>query len=571
MKNLILVISFLSISCITFSQSTEYYFKFKINDRSELNYLTQIISIDNVKDNEVYAYANQREFARFIQLGYTYTSLPHPGSLINPKMSDEPSKIIMDWDVYPTYDAYVTMMNNFATTYPSLCRIVNAGPTVQSRAILFAVISHNVNTHEAEPQFMYTSSMHGDETTGYVLMLRMINYLLTNYGTDPNVTNLLDHEEIWINPLANPDGTYHGGNNTVNGAQRYNANNIDLNRNYPNMQMGPHPDGQAWAIENIDMMNVMAANHFSLSCNFHGGEEVVNYPWDTWPRLHADDSWWIYISRQYADTVHANSVPGYMTDLNNGITNGYAWYVVYGSRQDYMTYYKHGREVTIELSHTKLMPQAQLPTYWNYNWKSMFHYMEKPLYGIRGSIKDSITLAPIGKANVFIAGHDIDSSDMYSDSTFGMYYRMIKGGTYSITFSAPYYYSKTITGIYAKDDSATTLNVLLRPIAVPVVKSGREIPESFSLSQNYPNPFNPSTKIEFSLPVPSKGGVTLTIYDELGRKIADLIPPLRGGQEGLSPGTYSVDWNASNYASGIYFYKLVSGEFTETKKMVLIK
>ncbi len=563
MKKLILFIFLLSISLSSFSQSTEYYFKFKISDRSELNYLTQIISIDNVIGDEVYAYANPDEFARFLQKGYTYTSLPHPGSLINPKMSNEPSKIVLDWDTYPTYDAYVAMMNQFATTYPALCRIVNAGSTIQGRSILFAVVSHNVNTHEAEPQFMYTSSMHGDETTGYVLMLRLINYLLTNYGTDPKATNLLDHEEIWINPLANPDGTYHGGNNTVNGAQRYNANGIDINRNFPNMQMGPHPDGQAWAPETIIMMNVMTANHFSLSCNFHGGEEVVNYPWDTWPRLHPDDNWWIYISRQYADTVHANAVSGYMTDLNNGITNGYAWYVVYGSRQDYMTYYKHGREVTIELSHTKLLPPTDLPAHWNYNWKSFMNYMQKPFFGIRGSVKDSITLAPIGKANIFINGHDIDSSDIYSDSTFGLYYRMIKGGTYTITYSAPYYYPKTISGIYAKDDSATTLNVLLRPYAVPVGKQVSNVPDRFELKQNYPNPFNPLTKINYQ--ITKNDFVKLSVYDILGNEVAVLV------NEKQTPGTYHVEWDGTNYTSGIYFYKIISGDYIESKRMVLLK
>jgi photosystem II stability/assembly factor-like uncharacterized protein len=101
-----------------------------------------------------------------------------------------------------------------------------------------------------------------------------------------------------------------------------------------------------------------------------------------------------------------------------------------------------------------------------------------------------------------------------------------------------------------------------------------EIPKSFSLSQNYPNPFNPTTKIKFSLPYPSKGGaldVQLIVYDVLGKKIANLIPPLWGGKEGLQPGSYEVEWDASNYPSGVYFYKLIINDYTETKKMVLIK
>jgi hypothetical protein len=101
-----------------------------------------------------------------------------------------------------------------------------------------------------------------------------------------------------------------------------------------------------------------------------------------------------------------------------------------------------------------------------------------------------------------------------------------------------------------------------------------EIPTQFKLYQNYPNPFNPITKITFSIP-PSRGarGVTvqLVVYDILGREIASLIPPLRGGEEGLHPGIYEISWDASNYTSGVYFYRLDAGGFSETKRMVLIK
>ena len=112
-------------------------------------------------------------------------------------------------------------------------------------------------------------------------------------------------------------------------------------------------------------------------------------------------------------------------------------------------------------------------------------------------------------------------------------------------------------------------------IIVGPVLEENQIPSSPSLAQNYPNPFNPVTRIKFSLPNPSKGGawknVRLVIYDILGREIATLIPPLGGGQEGLKPGSYEVTWDGSRYASGVYFYKLVTDEYVETRKMVLIK
>jgi hypothetical protein len=93
------------------------------------------------------------------------------------------------------------------------------------------------------------------------------------------------------------------------------------------------------------------------------------------------------------------------------------------------------------------------------------------------------------------------------------------------------------------------------------IESG--IPGGFRLHQNYPNPFNPSTSIKFE--VPKATHVGLVIYDELGREIAILV------NEKLAPGTYEADWDASNFSSGTYFYKLMAGDYAETKKMILIK
>jgi hypothetical protein len=93
--------------------------------------------------------------------------------------------------------------------------------------------------------------------------------------------------------------------------------------------------------------------------------------------------------------------------------------------------------------------------------------------------------------------------------------------------------------------------------------------ENFTLSQNYPNPFNPQTKIKFELPslTPSKSSipVKLAVYDMLGREVTTLI------NSELKPGTYEADWDGSDYSSGIYFYKLEAGDFTETKKMLMVK
>jgi photosystem II stability/assembly factor-like uncharacterized protein len=103
---------------------------------------------------------------------------------------------------------------------------------------------------------------------------------------------------------------------------------------------------------------------------------------------------------------------------------------------------------------------------------------------------------------------------------------------------------------------------------ISIENNNEKLPQSFSLSQNYPNPFNPVTKIKYDIP-PSKGArgmmTQLIIYDILGREIETLV------NETHKPGSYDVTWDGSRYASGVYFYRLITDEFTETKKMVLIK
>ena len=104
------------------------------------------------------------------------------------------------------------------------------------------------------------------------------------------------------------------------------------------------------------------------------------------------------------------------------------------------------------------------------------------------------------------------------------------------------------------------------PVAVQNISS--EIPRNYSLSQNYPNPFNPVTKIKFDVPNVVNGSdrsLRLVIYDALGREAVTLV------NEQLQPGTYEAEWDASNYPSGVYFYRLETNTFSETKKMVLIK
>ena len=96
-----------------------------------------------------------------------------------------------------------------------------------------------------------------------------------------------------------------------------------------------------------------------------------------------------------------------------------------------------------------------------------------------------------------------------------------------------------------------------------VKQQSQEIPVTFALEQNYPNPFNPTTNIKFS--IPTQGLVTLKVFNSLGKEVATLV------NEVTNTGTYVVDFDAGNLTSGVYFYRLQSDNFSETKRMILIK
>ena len=106
-----------------------------------------------------------------------------------------------------------------------------------------------------------------------------------------------------------------------------------------------------------------------------------------------------------------------------------------------------------------------------------------------------------------------------------------------------------------------TIALTVTPVGLNV--SGNEVPKEFYLYQNFTNSFNSSTQIRFDLQ--KAGSVKLSVYDLTGRKVADIL------NENMAIGKHSIDFNASNLSSGVYFYKIETPDFTSIKKMILIK
>jgi hypothetical protein len=454
------------------TQDREHFFRFTIRQKTELDFLTRMISIDNVVRDTVYAYATERQWSGFKALGYGATELPYPGSQDEHRMADSPEGI-MAWDTYPTYQGYLAMMRQFASTYPTLCRLDTIGLSVQGRQILALKISDNVQVREDEPQFLYTSTMHGNETVGYVLLLRLADYLLTQYGQatpeGERATALVDNMEIWINPLFNPDGTYRlGGDTTVSNAVRGNAHGADLNRNFPDRIDDTSNTTTGREAETQAMMRWSWKHNITLSANFHCGVQVINYPWDNGAPSGSysacpDDAWYINLSRVYA-TPNPDMMGG---GFPNGITNGCDWYAIFGGRQDWMYLRNGGREVTVEISNAYNPAGSTLPLRWTNNKESFLAYMEEALKGIRGTVIDATTGLPL-RARIDVVS--IPNVPVFTDSAVGDYHRLLLPGTYAVIAHSAGYVTDTITNIAVTGSAATRADFLLQPNPTTVLQ-----------------------------------------------------------------------------------------------------
>lgn len=520
------------------NQRGEICFSFKTNSK-DIFIFTEIISIDKFDGKTVIAYANREEFNDFLKTNKEYTIIEdyiESSKAINMASSID---AMANWDKYPTYEVYVAMMQKFATDFPEICKLDTIGYSVNNRLLLAVKISDNVNIEEAEPEFFYTGQIHGNELIGGILFLLLIDYLLKGYGTNSQVTELVNNLQIYINPLSNPDGTYFGGNSNVTLSTRYNANFIDLNRNFPRM------DAESTNIQQeIQLMiNYANSHNFIMSCNSHAGAEVINYPYDAISNLPADANWWELVSREYATNVHNNSNSGYFSDLDNGVTHGYAWYSIAGGRQDYMNFFQHCREVTLELTSTKLVDSNLIPYYWNANRKALLDYMQQATYGLRGMITDFISGEAIA-AKIYVENHDSYNSYVFSNPIHGDYYRLLFEGNYVIQYSADGYIPQQI------NIDITNYQQIIKNIQLVRIGSASIDTENIDIIKIYPNPTNTFVKIESKCLIDR-----IILKDILNRTLID---------EKISNNKHSL--YLGNYPQGTYMINLIiDGKILNTK------
>lgn len=337
---------------------------------------------------------------------------------------------------YHDYSALTAEVKDIAAAFPELVTLESIGRSVESRDIWSLELSGKGQDDPGLPKLLYIANMHGDEVVGRELMLYLSRYLAENYAKDGRIQSLLDHARIRIIPSMNPDG--------FEKEQRYNAEDVDLNRDFPDFTSDNRdtPDGRA--IETKAIMALHYKHIFVLSANFHGGEVCFNMPWDTKDNFRqsdrfGDDALMVRMARKYADsnrTMRANSGGSF----ERGVTYGYEWYEVDGGMQDWSIHYRASTHGTVELSYAKWPPANQLPRLWDENREAMISYLENGVYGFHFRIIDSAG-EPVTKATVKIAslGRDLTYEDH-------LVHRTALPGSQMVRITAPGYapYEKTM-------------------------------------------------------------------------------------------------------------------------------
>ncbi|KAI3459966.1 hypothetical protein Pfo_016629 [Paulownia fortunei] len=345
-------------------------------------------------------------------------------------------------------------MKEFNSRCGNISRIYSIGKSVLGVPLWAIEISDMPGQIEAEPAFKFIGNVHGDEPVGRELLLLLANWLCNNYMKDPLATLIVDGVHLHILPSMNPDG--------FSLRRRGNANNIDLNRDFPDQFFPMNDDMDLRQPETKAIMNWLEDIHFTASASLHGGALVANYPWDgTEDRRKnyygcPDDKTFKFLASLYSRSHYNMSLS---KEFPEGVTNGAFWYPIYGGMQDWNYIHCGCFELTLEISDNKWPNASELPTLWEYNRISMLNLVAGLVKtGLHGQISSSDNGRPL-PASIAIRGinYTIVASKTYAD-----YHRLLAPGEkYEVIATMPGYRSNRACVVLG--EGAATVDFVLDP------------------------------------------------------------------------------------------------------------
>lgn len=394
--------------------------------------LARRMDVDDVHPGHVRAHLSREQFEELKARGYTIRWLPDESARQWRDYLADPEKAAEAPFSYPTYGELTARMAQWEATWPHLAQVESIGESVEGRELWFARITGPGGTGpDYRPIVSHVATMHGDEKVGTVLLVDFAERLLDGYGHDGPLTWVLDNTEIWIMPLMNPDGY------SAPIPRRHNANWVDLNRDFPSWVCGDSDTAGERQPETIAMMEWNAGRQIVLQANQHGGALVVNYPFDECSLCGTSCA---FSRTQLEATVReaslawasANPRMSASTRFPDGVTNGAAWYSIYGSMQDWNYRYRGTIEVTVELDDTKIPSVELLEQIILENRQSIIDYTMMAHHGLRGFVVSAHEGLPL-EATISLAGGDLL---LRSDPATGGFHHILVPGVYTVVVEA---------------------------------------------------------------------------------------------------------------------------------------
>ena len=408
-----------------------------VNSIEEANLITNLkINYDVIAENQIRAYVIPKEVALLENSGISYQVEIEDLKSYSQSMQ----QVDASWH---TYQDIIDLADSLAQEFPAICAKYIFGTSLGGRQLAALKISDNVAEDEPEAEVMFDGGIHGDEYPGSENVIRFARDICIGYGTDPDITYLVDNREIWLYLMVNPDGR-------VN-VSRYNNNGVDLNRDWPYMWDGwGGSTGPCSQVESKALRECMYNNQFVVHTTYHAGTEYISLPWSY--RSSQPNDWnHIY---QLAGVYSGSSLYPNMT-YGQGNTGMYA---INGSTKDSNYGIQGCISWSMEISYDKMPPTSQIMLYYNRNYPAMMAMIEYAGYGLEGIVTDALSGDPV-QATVFINNY----YPTFTDPTAGDYHKYVLPGTYSITVVANGYETMTIDGIVVTENNATSTDFELQP------------------------------------------------------------------------------------------------------------
>ncbi|MBN1981331.1 MAG: hypothetical protein JW795_07370 [Chitinivibrionales bacterium] len=531
------------------SNRSEVYFRFFTDSRIDLKQVLNAVSVDRIEGSRIYAYANKSGFEQFLRYDIEYELLTPPSLIGEYAPGSDYHDFTLEGssiDKFPTYEGYIKLMEDFAKQAPDKCRLVDAALSPKGRRVVFAVISDKVTEDEAEPKVILTSTMHGDETWGFIINLKLIQHLLANYGKDAQATRIIDSVELWINPNHNPDGTYNSSNGqSQQGATRGNGRTQDLNRNYPGPTQSEGKD-LSNSPEVVGIMNIEKKERFCLGIDGHGGMQTAVIPWGYSTAVTADDATYRYLGKMLYSQVIAAGKEGP--------------YTASGSRFDWPYFGYGGRVVCLEYNTSKPLSESQFSSAWNQFYQGHLKLIEEALNGIRGTVTDSKTKQGI-VASVALEKTDDQYGTMKSYPVHGDFYHPAVAGTYTVKITpenTSHYDPQTLTNVTVTNGKPTILSITMNDKTTSINTAYEKFSPPVIVSRS-------STHYRVAIKTPWYPLKAAYLYSMRGTQISSSLTVFA-----VSSGESIIEVPRSSVANGPYILGIACDQTVVGLKLMLI-